>query len=138
MKVALLLFGILSTVNIFEQEVTFNASWISAEDIALKELNVIHLRKTFRLDQVPEHFKVKISADNQYRLFVNGNYVCKGPGRSDLEHWYYQTINLAEYLIPGKNVLAAEVVNFGPTRGFSQLSHLTAFFMKGETEIGKL
>ncbi|MBK6281293.1 MAG: hypothetical protein IPF54_00255 [Draconibacterium sp.] len=133
---AILLLTILS-INLCAQEVTFSASWISAEDIELKEHNVIHLRKTIELDKVPEHFNVKISADNQYRLFVNGKYVCKGPGRSDLEHWYYQTIDLGEYLKTGKNVLAAEVVNFGPRRGFSQLSHLTAFFMEGETELEK-
>ncbi len=128
-----LVFLILFSANLFAQEVTFSASWISANGIALNEYNVIYLRKTFDLKEVPANFKVKISADNQYRLFVNGEYVCKGPGRSDLEHWYYQTIDLAEYLNPGKNVLAAEVVNFGPARGFSQLSHLTAFFMEGES-----
>ncbi len=134
MKFLILFFLALISLNSFAQEVTISASWISAEEIALKEYNVIHLRKTIELETVPQTFNVKISADNQYRLFVNGEYVCKGPGRSDLEHWYYQTIDLAEYLKPGKNVLAAEVVNFGPTRGFSQLSHLTAFLMEGETE----
>lgn len=134
MKFFVLFFLILITSNSFAQEVTFSASWISAEEIALKEHNVIHLRKAFELDVVPNNFKVKISADNQYRLFINGKYVCKGPGRSDLEHWYYQKIDLAKYLKTGKNVIAAEVVNFGPTRGFSQLSHLTAFLMEGETQ----
>ncbi len=61
------------------------------------------------------------------------DYVCKGPGRSDLEHWYYQTIDLAPYLKTGKNVIAVEVINFGPRRGFSQLSHLTAFFLEAVT-----
>ena len=134
MKIITVILGLLISVNALAQEVTFSASWISAEDIALKEHNVIHFRKTFELSEIPEKFNVKISADNQYRLFVNGKYVCKGPGRSDLEHWYFQTIDLAKYLKTGKNVLAAKVVNFGPTRGFSQLSHLTAFLMEGETE----
>lgn len=132
--ISTLIFLILFSINSFAQEVTFSASWISADDIELKEHNVIHLRKIIELERVPESFKVRISADNNYRLVINGEYVCKGPGRSDLEHWYYQTIDLAEYLKPGKNVIAAKVVNFGPRRGFSQLSHLTAFFMEGETE----
>jgi hypothetical protein len=129
-----LIFLVLFSLNSFAQEVTFSASWISAEDIELKEHNVIHLRNTIEFEKVPESFKVKISADNKYRLFINGEYICQGPGRSDLEHWYFQTIDLAKYLKTGKNVIAAEVVNFGPRRGFSQLSHLTAFFMEGETE----
>ena len=133
-KTVALAFLILIAANSIAQEVTFSASWISANGIALKEHNIIHLRKTIELESVPQNFKVKVSADNQYRLFVNGEYVCKGPGRSDLEHWYYQTIDLTEYLKAGKNVIAAEVVNYGPTRGFSQLSHLTAFLMEGETE----
>lgn len=138
MKNILLIIGVLISLNSLAQEVTFSASWISAEDIALKEHNVIHVRKTLEFTEVPDSFNVKVSADNQYRLFVNGKYVCKGPGRSDLEHWYYQKIDLAKYLKSGKNVLAAEIVNFGPTRGFSQLSHLTAFFMEGETEKEKV
>lgn len=136
MKTAIQIFilSLLVSVNAMTQEVTFKASWVSAEDIALKEHNIIHLRKTIELEKVPENFKVKISADNNYRLFINGNYVCKGPGRSDLEHWYYQTLDLAPHFKTGKNVLAVEVINFGPARGFSQLSHLTAFFMEGETD----
>jgi len=137
-KISILIFLILISLDSLAQEVTYSASWISAQNVELKEHNIIHLRKTFELSSVPDNFKVKISADNQYRLFVNGKYVCKGPGRSDLEHWYYQTIDLVEYLKPGTNVFAAEVVNFGPTRGFSQLSHLTAFLMEGETEKEKV
>jgi hypothetical protein len=138
MKIKLSILGILLSLNVFAQEVTFQASWISAENIELKEHNVIHLRKTIHLDKKPETFNVKLSADNQYRLFINGKYICKGPGRSDLEHWYFQKLNLAEFLKAGENVLAVEVVNFGPTRGFSQLSHLTAFFMEGETDKEKI
>ena len=138
LKISTLIFLILISLNSFAQEVTFSASWISAEDIELKEHNVIHLRKTFELNEFPESFTVKISADNQYRLFVNGEYVCKGPGRSDLEHWYYQTIDLAKYLKAGKNVIASEVVNFGPTRGFSQLSHLTAFLISNFSLLQKM
>lgn len=134
MRTTILLLVSFLSLNLLAQEVTFQASWISAEDIALKEYNVIHLRKTIHLVEKPENFNVKISADNQYRLFVNGEYVCKGPGRSDLEHWYFQNLDLADYLKSGKNILAVEVVNFGPTRGFSQLSHLTAFFMEGISE----
>ncbi len=129
-----MLYGILLSISIIAQEVTYSASWISADDIELKEHNVIHLRKSFDLKYAPAQFNVRISADNQYRLFVNGEYFCKGPGRSDLEHWYYQAIDLAPLLKAGKNVLAVEVVNFGPRRGFSQLSHLTAFFMEGVSE----
>jgi alpha-L-rhamnosidase len=138
MKITTIIIAILFSVNAIAQEVTFSASWISAEDIELKEHNVIHLRKTIEFEKVPENFRVKISADNQYRLFINGKYICKGPGRSDLEHWYYQTLDLAPHFKTGKNLVAVEVVNFGPRRGFSQLSHLTAFFMEGETEAEKI
>lgn len=130
----------LSLVSIFANagQTIWDASWISCPGIDLNAFNVIHLRKTFELASVPDEFVVNLSADNQYRMFVNGQYVCKGPGRSDLEHWYYQTINLAPYLKSGKNVIAVEVVNYGPARGFSQLSHLTAFIMHGVGEHEKI
>ncbi|PIF06069.1 MAG: hypothetical protein CSA36_03465 [Draconibacterium sp.] len=131
--IALFLLLLAEAFLIGAQEVSYDASWISAQGIELNAHNVIHFRKTLDLSKVPEKFRVKISADNKYRLFVNGNYVCTGPGRSDLEHWYYQTVDLAAYLQPGKNVFAVEVINFGPRRGAGQQSHLTALFVEGET-----
>ncbi len=72
MKIFFLITLILIIINSFSQEAAKSASWISADNIELKEHNVIHLRNSFQLEKVPQQFIVRISADNQYRLFING------------------------------------------------------------------
>ncbi len=64
-------------------------------------------RLAFRLEQVPKSFRVRVTADNRFELFANGQRVGLGPARGDLTHWRYETIDLAPHLKPGKNVLAA-------------------------------
>jgi hypothetical protein len=81
---------------------------------------------------------VHLSADNHYRLFVNGHYITRGPARGDLSHWFYETIDLASYLQAGKNTIAAEVINWGPKRSFTYFSQMTSFIMQGDSEAEKI
>ena len=41
-------------------------------------------RETFELSEVPQRAVMYITADQNYRLYVNGKYVCKGPRRAGL------------------------------------------------------
>ena len=92
---------------------------------------VFYFRKHFQLESVPDSFPVYVSADNRYRLFVNGNLVCWGPAVGDLYHWNYETIDLGPWLKPGENLLAAQVWNQGPIRGARQISEQTAWILQG-------
>lgn len=95
---------------------------------------VYHFRRSFELPAQPRSFVVHVTADNRYQLFVNGQRVVWGPARGDLFHWRYETVDLAPYLRPGKNVLAAVVWNDGEHRAVAQISHRTAFLLQGDTE----
>jgi hypothetical protein len=64
----------------------WSAIWITNPDIYLSEFAVIHFRKSFELPEKPESFIVHVSADNRYRLFLNGMEICEGPQRSNLWH----------------------------------------------------
>lgn len=77
-------------------------------------------RKTFRLDAVPERVPARITADSRYLLFVNGQEVSRGPIRSQPRRLTYDLFDLAPYLHPGENTLAAFVVYYGPARSFWQ------------------
>ncbi len=112
---------------------SYPASWIRHPETMDGNYAVVLFRKSFELTKVPEKFIIHISADNRYRLFVNGIYAGKGPAKSDLTHWYYETIDLAPLLRTGTNILAAEVVNFGPKRTYSQFSARTDFFVQGHS-----
>ncbi len=105
------------------------AQWITHPDLSGGEQAVVVFRRSFELPQKPGRFVVNVSADNKYTLFVNGKQVCFGPQLSDIRHWRYETVDLAPFLTAGKNVLAAEVVNFGPDRFFGMQSYRTAFLL---------
>ena len=117
--------------DILQKEWT--AKWIQAAPAAAHQYGVYHFRKTFRLDNVPATFIVHVSADNRYKLYVNGTMVSLGPARADLFHWNFETVDIAPYLKSGKNVLASLVWNFGEFRQEAQTSLQTAFILQGNT-----
>ena len=91
----------------------WHAQWIAAPDDPGTSAGVFHFRKTITLPARPVHFVVRVSADNRYRLQVNGVEVSSGPARGDLMHWRYETVDLAPWLKAGTNVIAATVWNWG-------------------------
>ena len=103
-----------------------------------KQYGVFHFRKAIDLPQKPTRFVVHVSADNRYRLFVNGRAVAMGPARSDTQHWNYETLDLAPFMQTGRNVVAAQVWNMGEGAPFAQMSHQTGFVMQGDGEIEKV
>ncbi len=110
----------------------WKAGWISCPGISQRAYGVYHFRKTFDLPNKPDSFVIHLSADNRYRLFVNGEPVCSGPARGDLAHWNFETINIAPYLHSGNNTLAAEVWNMGEYAAVAQVSNQTAFVVQGD------
>lgn len=107
------------------------AVWISCPGVSLKDYGVFHFRRVFNLSAKPEKFVIHVSADNRYQLFVNARPVCNGPARGDLEHWRFETVDIARHLNKGKNVVAAVVWNFGEYIPFAQVTHATAFVVQG-------
>lgn len=109
------------------------AQWIQHIDGSNRENGIFYFRKTVNLLAKPKQFIIHLSADNRYKLYVNGISVSSGPVRSDLHHWRYETINIAPQLRAGKNVLAAVIWNFGQLRPVSQITHETAFILSGDS-----
>src|SRR6476646_1283721 len=110
------------------------ASWIAPPNVHGDSFVVFHARRSFDLTTAPPRFVVHLSADNRYRLYVNGELVSSGPQRSDVAHWRYETVDLATRLRAGKNVLAAVVWNWGATRPVAQHSYRTGFLAQGDGE----
>ncbi len=105
----------------------------AASDQTLKEYGVVKFRKTITLTTKPVSFVVHLSADNRYKLFINGKQVAQGPARGDLYFWNYETIDLAPYLQAGTNLVAAVVWNDGRQKPEAQISYLTGFILQGNT-----
>jgi hypothetical protein len=123
-----------SDVNINPDLLTkrWSASWISHPSASPKDFGVFHFRRTFDLNSQPEKFIVHVSADNRYRLFVNGQSVCRGPARGDLMHWRFESVDIAPYLVKGKNTIAAVVWNFGEFIPLAQITLRTAFLLQAD------
>jgi len=116
------------------QRIVWSANWISHPTAPLREPLVLHFRKVVELERQPSRFIVHVSADNRFVLFVNSRRVGEGPARGDLTHWRYETVDLAPFLTPGRNVIAATVWQFGIDSPLAQISNRTAFLMEGDSK----
>lgn len=112
----------------------WSARWIAPPDAPPTGYGVYHFRRAFDLASPPRSFVIHITGDNRYELFVNGVRAAAGPARGDTAHWRYETVDLARWLKPGRNVLAAVVWNFGEYAPEAQMSSRTGFLLQGDTE----
>ena len=53
----------------------WKAHWIACPDMSQEEYGVCHFRKSVELSAAPSRFVVHVSADNRYKLYVNGELV---------------------------------------------------------------
>src|SRR5690349_21440429 len=136
--------GEAQSINPTLLEKPWNAQWITGPGgslnmwsgivpTELKQYGVYKFRKTFDLSTKPSSFVIHVSADNRYKLFVNGTLVSLGPARGDLFHWNFETVDISSYLQSGKNVISAVVWNEGELKPEAQISHMTAFIVQGNS-----
>lgn len=108
----------------------FNGKWICAEEfLNVPPLNVFHketepntgyqhpeekknlhmlVRKKLYLPQFTTA-TLRITADDYYKLYVNGCFVAQGPTPGYYFHYYYNAIDLTPYLHTGENVIALDL-----------------------------
>ncbi len=72
-----------------------NAIWISVPGAGETDAGLYLFRKTLHLEARPEAFKVYVSGDNRFKLYVNEQLVSIGPALGDIKHWNYETLELA-------------------------------------------
>jgi len=109
----------------------WNANWIAAPNDPGNGYGVYYFRKNIDLAAKPASFIIHVSADNRYKLYVNGTLVSLGPARGDTYYWNYETVDLAPYLVAGKNTVAALVYNEAEYRPEAQITVRTAFIVQG-------
>lgn len=73
---------------------------------------IVCFRKKQFLEKVPNDTKLKISADSRYKLYVNGDFVTEGPQKGSRDKWFYDTVDISEWLKTGENVVAFEVLRY--------------------------
>lgn len=121
----------------FNRENQWDASWITVPGAGEKDAGLYLFRKTLEMSEKPATFKVYVSGDNRFKLYVNEKLVSIGPALGDLTHWNYETLDLAPYLNAGNNIIAAEIWNEGDLKAVSQFSLRTGFILQGTDEATK-
>ena len=112
----------------------WSASWITSPD-ADAEYGVYFFRKTLSLSAKPAQFIINVSADNRYKLYVNGVQVAHGPAKGDVRNWNFDTVDIAPWLDKGDNVVAAVVWNFASQRPVALMSRgQMGFLVQGNSE----
>lgn len=118
-----------------------DSNWIWAEgwDAGMDGApTAVFFRKVVVLDGEAERACIRISADSKYKLYVNGELVEAGPSKGDGQIWFYDGLDIAGWLKPGKNVLAVTVLRFPLKPGAGNQSavgtHIPGLFLSGKIE----
>lgn len=111
----------------------FLGSWITDKEFYLLEpRNVFHrqlekvdlpcdahrnrhilFRKSFVLPVRPEKAQIFITADDYYKLYINGRFVTQGPAPSYHFQYNYNSIDVTKFLRKGENVIAVHTLYQG-------------------------
>ena len=112
---------------------TFVGRWITNSEFAdLKPRNVFHrqldkahlpckehlnrhilFRRRFICDSLPDSATLYISADDYYKLYINGRFVAQGPAPSYHFSYNYNVIDVSPYLKQGENLIAVHTLYQG-------------------------
>ncbi len=93
--------------NVFHKELEY-------VDLPCDEHRNRHIlfRKKFNIEKVSEA-KIYISADDYYKLYINGVFAGQGPAPSYHFQYNYNEIDISDYLKPGENVIAVHTLYQG-------------------------
>lgn len=72
-------------------------------------------RRGFTVEETSGH-RLFISAERDYQLYVNGQFICRGVPPSPFYYKFYDTVDLSEHLRKGQNCIAVLVSQIGAPR----------------------
>lgn len=116
-----------------EMRYEFTGEWITnSEFYNLKPRNVFHrqlepldlpcdkirnkhilFRKSFKTEKDVDCAKIFITADDYYKLYINGKFVAQGPSPSYHFRYNYNVINIGDFIQKGENVIAVHTLYQG-------------------------
>lgn len=73
----------------------------------------ILFRKKFTLETAPNKAEICITADNYYKLYINGRPICQGPAPSYHSNYNFNRVDVREYLRKGENLIAVHTLYQG-------------------------
>lgn len=113
-----------------QSQIFRKGEWISVEEIAsLKPINLLHkesekreielpeelknihmlVRRKFNISNTPEKIRLRITADDYYKLYINGKFVGQGPAQGYPFCYYWNEYDVTKYINEGENEIFADV-----------------------------
>ncbi len=105
-------------------------AWIACPDSGASPC-VAAYRRAFALDQ-PARFRIHVSADERYDLFLDGERIGHGSERGSPDCWFFETYDLD--LQPGQHILVARVWSLGSQAPVAQMSVYPGFLCSPQAE----
>lgn len=94
-----------------------SSGWIWTPDWTAKDQQVPRLvlfRHSLTITSMVKSAKVKVTADSRYKFYVNGKLVEVGPLKGNQKKWYFDSLDISDYLQVGLNVIAVKVLRYPP------------------------
>ena len=91
----------LEPVNVFHRQLDRKNIDIAPE---MQNLHIL-FRREFELEDFSSCL-MNISADDYYKLYINGEFVAQGPAPGYPSRYFYNEIDVSKFLKPGKNLIA--------------------------------
>ncbi len=95
-------FSDLTPVNVFHRE---RESTRVGNDVERQDSHIL-FRKKISLREQPKRAILTVTADDRYKLYVNGDFVTEGPVPSYHFRYRYDTVDVTKYLKKGENTFA--------------------------------
>ena len=96
-----------------EKLAAIQSSMIWSSDTSSGKQAWVVFRKSFDLNEISSLSTLKLFADSRYILWVNGQYVLRGPCRFNPKRPEYDIVDVQQYLKKGKNTLVVLAHNYG-------------------------
>jgi hypothetical protein len=113
----------------------WEASWIDHPERIFNQPSVALFSLKFCVEK-DAVIRIHVSADNRYKLFVDGEFAGKGSERSEKRHWRFESYDLK--LAAGEHVISAQTWWLGIMAPHAQMSHRPAFIVAAEGEWGNV
>jgi len=131
-------FAELEPINVFKKE-------LDPPDPALQAAHPknqhMYVRRSFHLDSAAREGLLDITADDYYKLYINGHYVGQGPAPSYPFHYAVNRYSVSDWLRPGENVIAVHVyyqglINRVWNSGDGRQGLIAELFLDGQWFVG--
>lgn len=97
----------------------WRAAWIWSSEATVGTHDYVYFRRDFPLETLPCRVLLRIAAEREATLWINGVLIDHGPPISDPRFKRYQTYDITEYLTGGVNCVAIRVYHDQGRGGFT-------------------